>query len=329
MKQRFILMLVLSVVCSFSFAQTTRYKFKVRFEDYTPLKNSLIIINNQLLNTDDVGIVDVPVPAQLGFAYVESSDVKKYQVKYPVESRAVLPKDPSVPIDVIIAKPSTASSLTRKDLVQFVGTIDANNELRDSSLLKNLEMQSRRIYDSVVALFAGKANDESKLANGRIEFFPLISGTLNQYLNEARDLNDAFATLSNNLDRREAYEQFIKAIFSYNDVFEFINTNKNTYEQAVEVYWNSKELSFKYSNIIDDAIENIHKPYILEMNYSFLQRLSDYNHETNRKKKKEDGAVLKQDMIRHSEELARRLNSLGERISAFNAILKNVGNINN
>lgn len=329
MKQRAIFILVSMLIFGFCFAQTTKYKFKVRFEDYTPLKNSLIVINNQTLSTDDVGIVDVPVPAQLGFAYVESADIKKYQIKYPVESRSILPKDASIPIDVIIAKPTTSASLTKKDLFQFANTVSANNDSRDSALLNNLELQSRRIYDSVVALFNNKTVDETKLANGRVEFYPLISGTLNQYLNEARDLNDAFSTLSSNMDRKEAYEQFVQAILSYNGVFEFINTNKNTYEQAVEVYWNSKELSFKFSNIIDEAIENIHKPYILEMNYTFIQRLADYNKQTNKKLKKEMGTLLQQDMTRHSEELARRLTSLGERISAFNAILKNVGDINN
>ena len=75
----FILLLLLSFVAG---SQVTRYRFKIRFEDYNPLKNSVIIVNNQRLGTDDNGVVDVDIPAQLDRAYVESPNTASYTIRY-------------------------------------------------------------------------------------------------------------------------------------------------------------------------------------------------------------------------------------------------------
>ncbi len=93
---------------------------------------------------------------------------------------------------------------------------------------------------------------------------------------------------------------------------------------AISSYWDSKELALKFSNLTEYALEEIHKPYILEINDAFIARLYGYANEKNRKRKKELEAGIAEDIQKHSQVISKRLNSLGERIAAFLAILKNV-----
>ena len=299
-------------------AQTTSYKFRIRFQDYSALSSSRFLINGQLLSTDPQGIINVNIPDQINFANIGSSNPKQYTILYPLEGRASLPKDNSVFVDIYISRPGPDPI---KLAVREMARIAASN---DAQLIKKLQEETRRGYDSIVLLLSSKDKiDENSLAKGRLEFLPLISSALNKYLNEARDVNDAFATLKSTLDNPAAFKQFIEATLSYNEIFELINGNKSTYEQAINTYWKSKELSLKFSSLIDFSTDEIHKPYLLEINFVFLDRIYQYNEETNKSQKRELGKLLQKDIATHSASLSRRLNILGERIANINTLLAN------
>jgi hypothetical protein len=313
---------LLQIIALDAFSQTVRYKFRVRYEDYRPLSNAAFSINGQSLFTDSRGIIDLSIPGRLSYAYVESGDNKTYAIKYPVDGRAVLPKDSMDFVDIFISRPGS-SFVTRTDLKEFYAAMVKNRSSAEATLMEKLEEQNRRIYDSLVVLFRANVLDDARLANGRLEFFPLISNTLNHYLNEARDLNDAFLAVGAELNNRGTYEQLSGAIYNYNSIYEFLNANKSTYEQAIYTYWNSKELSLKYSSLIDFTLDEIHKAYILDINFTFIDRLYDHNRETNRKRKRELAEQLEKDIQERYAVVGRRLNILGERISAFVTLLNN------
>lgn len=322
MKPAFIILLLLPAFGASS--QVTRYRFKVRFEDYNPLKNAVIIVNNQRLGTDDNGVVDVDIPAQLDRAYVESPNTASFTIKYPPNAQVSLPKKASEEIIIFIARPSLRSAnITREDLKKMQESILDYEKSSDAKLVRTIEASSRRMYDSILNLLRGKHRDEEKIREGRLAFYPLVSEAMNHFLNEARDLKDAFAAMGTSLTRKEAYDQFGRAVYSYNEIYELLNTNKNTYEQAIATYWNSRELGFRFSNLMDYTLEEIHKPYVLEMNDSFRDRMYAFASETNRARKKELQLALEKDMAEHASVLGRRLNSLGERIASFLAVLQN------
>ncbi len=299
-------------------AQTTAYKFRIRYGNYAALANSTFLINGQQLTTDPQGIISLSIPNQITFANIGSADLKQYTIQYPPEGRANLPKDNTVFVDIYVAKPEPDM------LRRAVREITRANAGSDALLLKKLQEESRRGYDSIVVLLSRRSQpDEEALAAGRMEFLPLVSSTLNQYLNEAKDANDAFLALRNSLDNEAAFKQFADAIISYNAIFELLNGNKSTYEQAINTYWKSKELAIKFSNVVDFAIDEIHRPYLLEINFTFLDRIYQYNQEANKGRKKQIGALLEADIARHSAALARRLNILGERVAGYNTLLNN------
>jgi hypothetical protein len=306
-----------------AFCQTIRYKFRVRYEDYSPLANTPFSINGQSLYTDNRGIIDLSIPGRLNYAYVESGNNKAYAIKYPVDGRAVLPKDSMDFVDIFISRAGGAVMITRNDLKELSAAISEKRTTAEAALMKKLEEQNRRIYDSLIVLFRASVLDDARLANGRLEFFPLISNTLNHYLNEARDLNDAFSAVGAALNNRGTYEQLSGAIYNYNSIYEFLNANKSTYEQAIYTYWNSKELSLKFSSLIDFTLDEIHKTYILDINFTFIDRLYDHHNETNRKRKRELAERLEKDIQERYGVVGRRLNILGERISAYVTLLNN------
>lgn len=305
-----------------AFCQTIRYKFRVRYEDYSPLANAAFSINGQSLFTDTRGIIDLSIPNKLNYAYVESGNSKTYGIKYPVDGRAVLPRDSMDFVDIFISRPGSAL-ITRSDLRDLTAALGEKRSSAEAALMKKLEEQNRRIYDSLIVLFRANVLDDARLANGRLEFFPLISNTLNHYLNEARDLNDAFSAVGVALNNRGTYEQLSGAIYNYNSIYEFLNANKSTYEQAIYTYWNSKELSLKFSSLIDFTLDEIHKAYILDINFTFIERIYDHHHETNKKRKRELEEQLKKDIAERYAVVGRRLTILGERTSAFITLLNN------
>lgn len=319
-----LLTILLNMVFFVAAAQTTSYKFRLRYTDYTPLTNNKFLINGQALTTDPQGIISISIPNQFTFANIGSVNSKLYSIDFPMEGRANLPKDNTVFVDIFVSKP-------KPDPVRLaVSEIARLNANSDARLVKKLQEESRRGYDSIVQLLSSKNKVDQKLIDkGRMSFLPLISSALNQYLNEARDANDAFTSLKRSLDNPLAFKQFADAILSYNEIFELLNGNKSTYEQAINTYWGSKELSLKFSNLVDFSLEEIHKPYFLEINYTFLDRIYEYNQETNKSRKKGLAKGLENDIAQHSTALARRLNSLGERIATFNTLLTNNTTVSN
>ena len=129
--------------------------------------------------------------------------------------------------------------------------------------------------------------------------------------------------LSSALNNKQSYDQLAKAIYDYNAIYDLLNANKSAYEQAIATYWNSKELSLKFSSVVDNAIENFHRPYILEINYTYINRIYQANAETNKKKRAELQNDLSKDMQTLSAAMSRRLSELGDNITNINTLLNN------
>jgi hypothetical protein len=304
-------------------AQTINYKFRIRYNDYSPLANSNFVISGHSLATDPQGIINMEVSSTISYVNIGSSDVKLYEIKYPLEGKAVLPKDPGVFVDIFVAKPAA-------DPLNVISAQVAKSQAAfQSAIFQKLDEQSKRGYDEIVEVLKKKNLDDSTLVNGRLEFFPLISSALNNYLNEARNFNDSFMILSTSLDTKGAYDALNQHIYSYNEIFNLLNANKSAYEQAIATYWNSKELSLKFSNLIDFAIEDFHKPYILEVNYTFIPRIYQTNAESNKRKKEKMQKDLSADMNSLSDAMTRRLNALGEQITSMNTLLNNNKRVDN
>lgn len=298
-----------------TYGQGVSYKFRIRFSDYSPLANSKFILSGSLLSTDPQGIINSKYSDEITYVNIESANVQKYKIMYPLEGRAILPKDANTFVDIYVAKPES------NPLKNLQSEIVASQRSMQNKAIVKLQEESRKGYDRIVALLSKSTIDEAQLSKGRLEFFPLISTALNNYLNEARNFNDAFSALSKTLNNRGSYDQLSKAIYNYNDIFNLLNANKDLYQQAIATYWNSKELALKFSNVVDFAIEELHRPFILEVNYHFINRIYEANDEPNKKERLKLQKALSNDMDQLSSTVSRRLLSIGERITVLNSLL--------
>lgn len=296
---------------------STAYTFRIRYEDYSIFANARFIINGQQLATDPQGIIKTSLKSSAIIADVQSADPRVYQVKYPVDGHVILPKDAGTLVDIFIARPSADVAKT------LSAQMDRSQAKMESALVKKIEDQSNKTYKDIIALLSKTSVNKSVLMKGRLEFLPLITQALNEYLNDARNFNDAFLAVGNSPDKDAVVKQLEQSIYSYNKIYELINTNKSTYEQAIATYWNSRELSLKFSSLVDYTLDKIHKPYILEVNYTYINRINQYLEIRNRKEKNAAKTALQTDIQTYNASLDRRLTALGERVSAFITLLNN------
>ncbi|MXV49636.1 hypothetical protein GS399_01525 [Pedobacter sp. HMF7647] len=299
------------------------YKFRIRFEDYSALSNSKFLITGQELVTDRQGIINLSLPALATYVNIGSSDLKSYVVRYPLEGRAILPKDPATFIDIYISKPNP----DKMELVSAKLTAQ-------STAIAKLEKKTTTGYNEILRLL--KENQRKGLSaaaqmKGRTEFLPLITESMNTYLRTAKDLSASLTMLSSAMQTVKNYQrvgnqtvaQVSEKIVDYNEAFSFTDKYKDTYKQAIAVYWNSQELATKYSNLIDVLIYDFHKPYILGLN-NFIIRLYSIN-QLDAGKQKGELKNLSNDLKTHADAMSTKLNDLSERITTFNAIIGTAG----
>ena len=117
-----------------------------------------------------------------------------------------------------------------------------------------------------VATMAGMG-DRGMNVTSKDEAFPLISATLNDYLNESKDFKDAFQILGiQATESRQAHARITEAIEQYNRAFEKLNKERLTYEKYVAAFWKNDMESFEFKSLMDYILGDVHNVSILTLN---------------------------------------------------------------
>jgi len=295
-------------------AQTITYKLRFRDNNKAPVINTNFMVGDKTMDTDPEGIIVLNLPATAIQVNVRPIDPKAYVINNNLTDNILLPKDPANAIDILVSKPSA------DQLKLLESRLDKSEAALKAYIDKNIQA-TKAGNDKILKLINSSNFTDTAITRGKLEFYPLISSTLLNYLNEARNFNDAFLALSTAFGMKQAYDQLSNSIYRYNDIFDLLNQNKSTYEQAISTYWKSQELALKYSNVIDYAIEDFHKVYVLEINYKYISRIYAAAQEKNNKKRAQLQEQLSKDMQGLSADMSRRLSELGERITSVNSRL--------
>jgi hypothetical protein len=110
-------------------------------------------------------------------------------------------------------------------------------------------------------------SDRSMSVTSKDEAFPLISNTINDYLNEAKDFKDAFQMLGvKATESRQANAHLVEAIEQYGRAFEKLNKNRLTYEKYVSTFWKNDVESFEFKSLMDYILGDVHNVNILTLN---------------------------------------------------------------
>lgn len=98
------------------------------------------------------------------------------------------------------------------------------------------------------------------------EAYPEISNTIINYINEAKDLKDAFQfSAQQALESRQALKSLNDAVGRYNLAYQKLNKERFTYEKFVDSYWKKDILTLEFKNLMDYAIGDLHTVNILTL----------------------------------------------------------------
>jgi hypothetical protein len=156
------------------------------------------------------------------------------------------------------------------------------------------------------------ASDRSANVTSKDEAFPLISATVNDYLNEAKDFKDAFHMLGvQATESRQAHARLTEAIEQYNRAFEKLNKDRLTYEKYVATFWKSDAESFEFKSLMDYILGDVHNVSILTLN----QKINTINDIAGGKVKKasEKKRELEKDISEEVLRLEKQLQELDRR----------------
>jgi hypothetical protein len=142
--------------------------------------------------------------------------------------------------------------------------------------------------------------------------YPIISSTLTDYINEAKDLKDAYQFLGiQATESRQALAKLTDALEQYNRAFEKLNKERLTYEKYVDIFWKRDVLTLEFKNLMDYALGDLHSVNILTLN----QKLSTINDIANARIKRASEAKreLTKDISEEVPRLDKRLQELERR----------------
>lgn len=162
-----------------------------------------------------------------------------------------------------------------------------------------------------VITIAGAGNRNVSVTN-KDEAYPLMSTTLTDYINEAKDFKDAFGLLGvQATESRQALAKLIDAMEQYNRAFEKLNKERLTYEKYVSAFWKNDVQTLEFKSLMDYAIGDLHGVNILTLN----QKIATINDISNGKVKRPGEAKkeLAKDISEEVLRLDKRLQELERR----------------
>jgi hypothetical protein len=167
-----------------------------------------------------------------------------------------------------------------------------------------------------VITIAGAGNRNVSVTN-KDEAYPLMSSTLTDYINEAKDYKDAFDLLGvQATESRQALAKLTDAVEQYNRAFEKLNKERLTYEKYVSAFWKNDVQTLEFKSLMDYAIGDLHGVNILTLN----QKIATINDIANSRVKR-PGEVKKELAKDISEEVLRLDKRLQELERRTNRIL--------
>ncbi len=218
--------------------------------------------------TNDNGYFEFNLPA--GTSQIEIVDVglsdPKWSVRYPKGAIPVV-RDSTIVTSIIVG-PSFESLMER--------VFSAQREALEANLVASGAKQDeiRQVLDSLRVQFAARAQieaeslrvEETRSMERAREFAP-IAEVLKTYVNEAKDLRNAFRLAGEfALTSGKAYDALKSAIVEYNSAYERLNATGPGFEKTIRTLWRSETLGAECRGVLDYALGEIHHVHILPLN---------------------------------------------------------------
>lgn len=313
---KFIFLASILLFSDLSYCQGTR-KFigkLVSFEggNQTITNQSVRLVNLGSGVTGTDGIFEIPINNKIDEVTLEivNSDLN---IIYPAGGKSSVPKDPNS-IIVFVVGDSPKDILTK-------AIAKSNNEIKNR--LTQLGLQQDGI-EQTLALYIEEIQqlsdikladltDQIELASKREQFYPELTSAINSYINEAKDLKDAFKFTARHAFNDDPALQILSgAIENYNFEFEKINKNHTSYIKKVSDYWQSEVKATETREFFNYALGEIHSANIFTLNLK-VKDINDYNRGNFKGSKKSFKELILRDITKEQLQLERRLEELDQR----------------
>jgi hypothetical protein len=209
-------------------------------------------------------------PAQVEISVVTSG----MEVLYPPKGMIAVPSDPNVRVPIVVGKSDRAyiNDVLAARFVQLSSTLRQNGVRFDASV-DSLSDGVRRII-SLLEIREADMRSSIEAQKRQAEIKPDLLRTWDRYILEAKDLRDAFRLVVDYAARnRGAVMTLQNAVAEYNAAFDSLNNRRNAFQSSVSSYWSgstSEGLQRDLADVYSEAIETIHKGYVLPLNASLI-----------------------------------------------------------
>jgi hypothetical protein len=201
-------------------------------------------------------------------------DGKGLEILYPLKGMLAVPANSTTRVPIVIGKSERAliNDVLANRVAQLTSTLGKNGVAVDSSL-DNLSGGIRRIIDLLEIKEADmRASIDAQKHQAAIK--PELLRTWDNYLLEVKDLRDAFRLMVNLAAKNPgAAKALYDAVDEYNAAFTALNNNRNAFQNSITAYWKDADaagLSRDLAEVYTQAIEKMHKGYILALNQSLI-----------------------------------------------------------
>ena len=271
----------------------------------------LVNLGTGVTGTD--GIFTIPINENIETVTLELVNTN-LSIIYPAGGHSNVPKNQDAVVEFVVGD-SPKDILTK-------AVAKSNNEIKNR--LSELGIQQDGIEETLTKFIVeiqklsdiklSELSDQIDLASKREEFYPELASSINDYINEAKDLKDAFKfTARHAFDDKIALQILTGAIESYNAVYEDLNKNHSGYEKKVADYWQSDVKASEVRELFNYALGEIHSANIFTLNL----KLNDINDLSRRNIKESKKKTLEEIILRDIEsaqlQLERRLEELDKR----------------
>jgi len=248
-------------------AQSIQLKGKVLDEKKNPVKNLSIrftSIGNIVTTNSGEFVITVPQSFQSVEAVLTDAE---WQILFPTDSKIPLPSDPNFISTILVSKNSSEPADLDKSIKRYselekllkeLGS--TSNDLKDF-LEKYVELESKRLE-----IDEAKLRDEFQKREKREEIYSIVQPVLSELILRLKNLKAGF---ENNFEiafySDSVTQKLNRVIKAYNPVFDSINNNYKSWQKIISTNW-EENLSEKFSSTVSYLIDEVHKPYVFQLN---------------------------------------------------------------
>ena len=233
----------------------------------TPVGNmSVRLVNEGAGVTGTDGTFVIPINGNSGAVTLELVK-SKMVIIYPAGGIAKVPKDPDAAIEFYVGESpkvifTKAMAISNNELQKSLSKLGVKQDGIEESLNAYRE-EMQKLYDIKLA----DLQDQMDLASRRDTFYPILASAINNYINEAKDVKDAFKFVARNaFEDPQALQVLTDAINSYNVAYENLNRNYSGYERTVNELWQSEAKTTEVRDLFSYALGELHSANIFTLN---------------------------------------------------------------